>query len=207
LRHTLALALSLLALALVTTIAVSGCISNMQASPYAGATAGQRLYDAANASYWKYGVVMTAGGTNSTWNMTVNSSRDASGEGHMVIVTLGNGLNETYDVGWNTSTYQVDSMHAMGWIGDRYQERNVSPLQIQTLPDTGLIYYFVPFQYAGNVTVRDVNGRAAALGVFTAADTSGFRVTYWVHPSIPVPVKIEMSDKDFDITMMLIDYR
>jgi hypothetical protein len=188
-------------------IAVAGCVSGMQASPNTGAVTGKQIYDLGNVTYWKYGVVMSAGGANSTWNMTVNDTRDPEGEMHMTVGTVGNGMDILYNVWWNASTYRVDRMHAMGYIGDYYQDRDVSPLQIQTLPDTGLLYYFVPMQYMGNVTVKDATGKAAKLAVFSASDTSGFTLTYWAHPGMPLPPKIEMTGRDFKITMNLIDYR
>jgi hypothetical protein len=159
-----------------------------------------------NVSSWKYAVVMSAGGANSTWNMTVNQTGDPGREMRMEVGTVGNGMDILYDIWYNASTFQVDRMHAKGWIGDYYQERNVSNQQIYTLPDTGLIYYYVPLQYAGAVTVRDVTGNAGQLGVFTATNNQGFRLTYWAHPAMPLPAKIEMSNRDFNITMMLISY-
>ena len=42
-------------------IAVAGCVSGMQASPYSGAVTGKQIYDLGNVTYWKYGVVMSAG--------------------------------------------------------------------------------------------------------------------------------------------------
>jgi len=64
----------------------------------------------------------------------------------------------------------------------------------------------VPLQYAGAVTVRDVSGQAGQLGVFTATDNKGFRLTYWAHPAMPLPAMIEMSSRDFNISMKLISY-
>ncbi len=188
-------------------IAVAGCVSGMQASPYTGAVTGKDIYDTGNVTYWKYGVVMSAGGANSTWNMTVNNTQDPDGEMQMIVGTVGNGMDILYNVRWNASTYKVDRMHAKGYIGDYYQDRDVSPLQIQTLPDTGLLYYFVPMQFMGNVTVKDATGKAAKLAVFSASDTSGFTLTYWAHPAMPLPPKIEMTGRDFKITMSLLDYR
>lgn len=201
-RHKLALALLLM-----LAMAVAGCVSGMQASPYAGATPGKDIYDLGNASYWKYGVVMSAGGTNSTWNLTVNNTVDPDGHPHMIAGTVGNGMDILYDIWWNASTYQIDRMHAKGYIGDYYQDRDVSPLQIQTLPDTGLLYYAVPLQYVGNVTVRDASGKQAKLAVFSATDRSGFTLAYWAHPGMPLPPKIVMKSQDFEITMSLLDYR
>ena len=149
---------------------------------------------------------MSAGGANSTWNMTVNNTFNQDGDSYMDIGTVGNGMDIRYDVWYNGSTYQVTRMHAKGWIGDYYQERNVSTLQIQTLPDTGLLYYFVPLQYAGAVTIRDASGQDGQLGVFTASDNKGQRLTYWAHPAMPLPAMIEMNSTDCILRMMLISY-
>jgi hypothetical protein len=191
---------------LLVALVAAGCVSGVQSSPYANAVLGKQIYNLSNVSSWKYAVTMSAGGTNSTWNMTVNNTYIPGGDSYMSVGTVGNGMDILYDVWYNASTYKVDRMHAKGWIGDYYQERNVSTLQIQTLPDTGLLYYFVPLQYAGAVTVRDVSGQAGQLGVYTATDTAGFRLTYWAHPAMPLPAKIEMSNRDFNITMMLISW-
>jgi hypothetical protein len=202
LRHKLALAMFFLFVAIIA----AGCVSGVQSSPYANAVMGKQIYNLSNVSSWKYAVLMSAGGANSTWNMTVNNTYNPGSESYMSVGTVGNGMDILYDIWYNATTYQVDRMHAKGWIGDYYQERNVSTLQIQTLPDTGLLYYLVPLQYAGAVTVRDVSGQAGQMGVYTAMDTSGFRLTYWAHPAMPLPAKIEMNSRDFNITMMLISY-
>ncbi len=201
LRHRLALAVLLLA-----GVIAAGCVSGTGPSPYANAVMARSIYDVANLSSWAYAVNMSAGGTSSAWNMTVNNTGEPGGGMHMTVGTVGNGMDVRYDVWWNATTYQVDHMHAKGWIGDYYQDRNVSTQQILTLPDTGLNYYFVPLQYAGTVTIKDANGKQGQLGVYTATDYSGFRLTYWAHPAIPLPVKIEMSNRNFNITMMLINY-
>jgi len=209
LRRHLALAFLLLA-----GVIAAGCVSGPGPSPYANAVMAKNVYDVANVSSWTYAINMSAGGTSSAWNMTVNNTRvtgpegplDDGGEMYMTVGTVGNGMDVLYDVWWNATTYQVDRMHAKGWIGDYYQDRNVSTQQILTLPDTGLNYYFVPLQYAGTVTIKDATGKQGQLGIYTATDNSGFRVTYWAHPAIPLPVKIEMSNRNFNITMMLINY-
>ena len=202
-RHKLALAMLFLLVALVA----AGCVSGVQSSPYANAVMGKQIYNLSNVSSWKYMVAMSAGGANSTWNMTVNNTYNPNGESYMDIGTLGNGMDIRYDVWYNASTYQVDRMHAKGSIGDYYQDRNTSTQQIYTLPDTGLIYYFVPLQYAGVVTVRDASGQPGQLGSFTATDNKGFRLTYWANQAMPLPAIIEMSNRDFNITMMLVDYK
>ena len=191
----------------MAAIAMAGCISGMQASPYSGAVMGKQIYNMGNLSHWKYAVTMSAGGANSTWNMTVNNSRGPDGEMYMTVGTVGNGMDILYDVWWNATTYGVDRMHARGWIGDYFQDRNVSPLQILTLPDTGLNYYFVPFQYVGSTMVRGLNGQVGQLGVYSATDNKGFSVTYWAYPGIPLPLKVQLSNRDFNITMMLQDYK
>ena len=139
--------------------------------------------------------------------MTVNNTRDPDGEMYMTVGTVGNGMDILYNVWWNASTYMVDRMHAKGYIGDYYQDRDVSPLQIQTLPDTGLLYYYVPMQFMGNVTVKDATGKTGKLAVFSATNNHGLTLTYWAHPAMPLPPKIELTDRDFKITMSLIDYR
>ena len=202
-RHKLALAMFFLLVAIVA----AGCVSGVQSSPYANAVMGKQIYNLSNASSWKYTVVMAAGGANSTWNMTVNNTYNPGSESFMDIGTVGNGMDIRYEVWYNASTYQLSRMHAKGWIGDYYQDRNTSIQQIQTLPDTGLLYYFVPLQYAGAVSVRDISEQAGQLGVYTATDNRGFRLTYWAHPMMPLPAKIEMSNRDFNITMMLISYQ
>lgn len=183
----------------------SGCVSGIQGSPYANATPGVKLYDLGNVSHWTYAVNMTANNTASEWNMTVDNY--GGDPRHMVIYTIGNGMDIVYDVWWNDTTYQVERMHANGSIGDYYQDRDVSPLQIQTLPDTGLLYYWVPFQPVRNAMVKGADGQMANLTVFAATDNSGFTVAYWYHPAVPLPAKIMMSSRDVNVTMMLTDYK
>jgi hypothetical protein len=202
LRHKLALAMFFLFVAIIA----AGCVSGVQSSPYDNAVMGKQIYNLSNVSSWKYAVVMSAAGTNSTWNMTVNQTAGPGDDRHMEVGTVGNGMDIVYDIWYNASTYQVDRMHAKGWIGDNYQERNVSTMQVYTLPDTGLMYYFVPLQYAGAVSVRDASGQTGQLGVYTATDNKGFTLTYWAHQAMPLPAKIQMSTRDCNITMMLISY-
>lgn len=190
---------------LLLVILASGCVSGMQASPYTNATAGKKLYDLGNASHWTYAVNMTASNTSSVWNMTVDNY--GGNPRHMVVSTVGNGMDIAYDIWWNETTYQVGQMHAKGTIGDYYQDQDVSPLQINTLPDTGLTYYFVPFQPVSKVNARGLDGQAANLTLFAASDNTGFTVAYWMHPAIPLPAKILMSARDFNTTMMLTDYK
>lgn len=183
----------------------SGCVSSVQSSPYANATAGKLLYDLGNTSHWSYAVNMTASNVSSTWNMTVDNY--AGNPRHQVVATLGNGMDIVYDIWWNSSSYRIERMHAKGSTGGNYQDQDVSPLQINTLPDTGLVFYLVPFQPIGKMNVKNLDGQAAALTVFAATDNHGFTLEYWNHPAIPVPVKILEITKDYNITMMLTDYK
>jgi hypothetical protein len=184
----------------------AGCVSGPQ-NPYANAVPGYKLYNLSNASSWEYTVIMSAGGANSTWNMTVNNSIDPGGQRNMTVGTVGNGMDILYDVWWNGTSYQVDRMTAKGSIGDYYQERNVSAQQILTLPDIGLQYYYVPLQYAGNVNVRDTTGKISQLYVYTATGNAGLTLTYWIHPAMPLPAKIQLSSQDMNITMYLVGWR
>ncbi len=204
-RHKLALAF----LFLLAAGVAAGCVSGAPSGPYANAVLGKQLYNLSNASHWEYNVVMSTGSTNSTWNMTMSQTAEPGVERRMEIGTVGNGMDILYDVWYDTSTFQVNRMHAKGWIGDYYQERNVSTMQIQTLPDTGLLYYQVPMQYAGSVMVKDAGGQAGQLYVYTASNNRGLTLTYWIHPAIPVPVKIQLNNSDMGVilTMMLNSYR
>jgi hypothetical protein len=192
-------------LCLLLGLLASGCVSGIQGAPYANATPGKWIFDLGNASHWTYAVNMTANGTASEWNMTVDNY--GGSPRHMVIYTVGNGMDIDYDVWWNGTTYQVERMHANGSIGDYYQDHDVSPLQIQTLPDTGLLYYWVPFQPVRYANARGPDGSVANLTVFAATDNRGFTVAYWAHPSMPLPAKIMMSSRDYNVTMMLTDYK
>jgi hypothetical protein len=205
LRHKLALAF----LFLLAAGVAAGCVSGAPSNSYADTIPGKQLYNLSNVSHWEYSVVMSTSGANSTWNMTMNQMTEPGKERHMEIGTVGNGMDILYDVWYDTSTFQVNRMHAKGWIGDYYQERNVSTMQIQTLPDTGLLYYQVPMQFAGSVMVRDVGGQAGQLNVFTASNGRGLTLTYWTHPAIPVPVKIQLNNSEMGVilTMMLDSYK
>lgn len=188
-------------------LAVAGC-TQMPAAPMnsGDVVIGHKLYNIDRLSYWKYNVTMATKDTNASWDMMVNNSIE-DGTRHMGVYTLGNGMDITYDVRSNVSSYKIDRMYANGTIGDYYQNREVSPLQIFTLPDTGLSYYYVPFRDMGNVTIKGTGGNEAQANVYSASDNRGFTVTYWVHPEIPAPVRIEMSTSDFEIVMMLTDYK
>jgi hypothetical protein len=192
---------------LIALVLVSGCVT-AQYNPYQGnLTYGYRMYSFDNVSSWRYNVTMAGGGTESSWIMAVNVSKDAlNGERYFNVWTYGNGMNITYDVWSNVSTYAVTKMHARGYIGTYYQDRDVSELQIFTIPDVGLSYYYVPFIDAGTVKVKDKNGNETAARVYTATDNKGFTVTYWSLTSVPVPLRVEAKNSDFDIVSMLRDY-
>ena len=204
-KHKLALAMLLLAVG--ASFVAAGCVYGIQSSPYQNATMGKQLYDVNNVTSWKYLVTMSASGANATWNMTVNDTRGAGAERHMTVGTVGNGMDILYDIWWNATTFQIERMHARGWLGDEYRDKDVSPLQIYTLPDVGLAYYFVPFQYMENVSVRSVDGIVSRAFIFKATDNKGFSVSYLHHPQVPLPLKIEMADQNFSYTMLLADYK
>jgi len=199
-KHELTILLLLLAVLLV-----SGCFNGTQASPYTNTTPGKTLYNLEGASRWTYTVAMNASNTTSTWNMTVDN--DKNDPRHMVITTVGNGMNIVYDIWWNKSTYQITRMHANGTTGNNYQNRDVSPMQIYTLPDSGLTYYFVPFQRVGTINAKSPDGQLTPATIYSATDNKGFSVTYLVHPNIPLPIRIDMNTADFKIRMMLTDYK
>jgi hypothetical protein len=188
-------------------ILVSGCFS--QAQYLKNASFGGNFYDFNRVSHWKDSVVMSASGVNSTWNMTVHM-QGALLEGkpvrYMQVITEGNGLNITYDIWSNLTTYEVLKMHAKGRQGDYFQDRDTSNLQIYTLPDVGLSYFFVPFTPVRNLTVKTSDGAAIPVTIYTAQDNKGFSVSYMIHPQVPVPIKVEMADKNFKITETLLEY-
>ena len=185
----------------------AGCVS--QAEYLKNATYGSNFYDFNKVHYWKDNVTMYGGGVNSTWNMTVyvtNGSLNGTPARYMKIITEGNGVNITYDVWSNATTFNVLRMHAKGTQGDYFQDRDTSTLQIYTLPDVGLSYYFVPFWPVKNTTARTLDGALIPLTVYSASDNRGFSVTYTVSPLLPVPIRVEMADKNFKIMETLIDY-
>ncbi len=187
--------------------AMSGCYSS--AEYLKNATPGSSFYNFDVVSYWKDNVTMYASGVNSTWNMTVfvrNDSLDGKPVRYMQVITEGNGMNITYDIWSNLTTFDVLKMHAKGSIGDYFQDRDTSKLQIYTLPDIGLSYYFVPFWPIKNVMGKTTDGRMIPITVYSAADNKGFSVTYWASPQVPVPIRVEMADKNFRITEMLVEY-
>jgi len=192
---------------LVCAALASGCVS--QADYLKNATFGSSFYDYGKVHYWKNNVTMYGGGVNSTWNMTVhvmNDTLDGKPARYMKVVTEGNGMNITYDVWSNATTYKILKMHARGTQGDYFQDRDTSTLQIYTLPDIGLSYYFVPFWPVKNVTVRTSDGVMMPVKIYSASDNRGFSVTYMVSPMVPVPIKVEIVDKNFKITETLVDY-
>jgi hypothetical protein len=194
-------------LLIVAAALVSGCYS--QAYDLKNATYGSNFYDYGKVHYWKDTVTMYGGGVNSTWNMTVyvtNDMLNGTPARHMKIITEGNGMNITYDVWSNATTRNVLKMHAKGTQGDYFQDRDTSNLQIYTLPDVGLSYYFVPFWPIKNATATASNGVVIPMTVYSASDNRGFSVMYLVSPAVPVPLKVEMADKNFKITETLVDY-
>jgi hypothetical protein len=191
---------------IVCAALVSGCYS--QAQFMKNATMGANFYNFNNLRYWKDNVVMSASGVNSTWNMSVyvrNDSLNGTPARYMRILTDGNGMNITYDVWSNLTTYDVLNMHAKGTIGDYFQDRDTSKLQIYTLPDVGLSYYYVPFWAVKNITARMPDGNTMPMTIYSASDNKGFSVTYWINPSVPVPLRVEMVDKNFQITESLLE--
>jgi hypothetical protein len=202
-KHAYALAFALI----IVTALVFGCVTQAQQSPK-NATYGYKFFDFNKAHDWTYNITMSTNGTNSTWNMMVhqeNETINGSVVRHFVILTVGNGMNITYDVFSNASTYQVTDMHAKGSTGDFYQDTDTSTLQIYTLPDFGLAYYFVPFAPVKTITVIGADGRTAPATLYSATDNKGFTVAYLANPDIPVPIKIETIDKNFKVTSLLTD--
>jgi hypothetical protein len=197
---------ALLVVIVIGVILGAGCCGPMQMNVPPGAKMGKDLYNVNGLSQWTYNVTMSSGGVNSSWDMNVTNGFDGDLR-HMIVHTLGNGMNIVYNVWSNKTTFDIDRMHANGTIGDYLQDRDVSKLQIYTLPDVGLSYWFVPFTLAGNQSIRDPDGNAATVGVYSATDNKGFSVTYWKHLHVPVPLFIEMKDKNFRITMMLTGYK
>lgn len=186
---------------------VSGCYSS--AEYLKNATPGSSFYNFNGVRYWKDSVTMYASGANSTWNMTVfvrNDTLDGKPVRYMQVITQGNGMDITYDIWSNLTTLEVLKMHAKGSIGDYFQDEDTSKLQIYTLPDIGLSYYFVPFWPIKNIMGRAADGSIIPITVYSASDNKGFSVTYWVSPRVPVPIRVEMADKNFKITEMLLEY-
>ncbi len=204
-KYAYALVFALIILAAL----VFGCISQAQPSPN-NSTYGYKFFDFNKAHDWKYNVTMSAGGVNSTWDMMVhqeNETINGSVVRHFVIQTIGNGMNITYDVWSNASTYQVTRMHAKGSTGDFYQDNDTSTLQIFTIPDFGLTYYSVPLSPVKTITVVGADGRSAPATLYAATDNKGFTVAYLANRDVPVPLKIETIDKNIKVTSMLMEVK
>lgn len=202
-------ALALVLLLIVCSALVSGCFTQAL-NLYKNATFGARFYNYDNVDHWRDTIVMSASGVNSTWNMTMyvkNDTLNGTDVRYMRVITEGNGVNITYDVWFNKTTYDILRMHAKGTTGDFYQDKDVSKMQIYTIADVGLSYYFVPFWPAKNISVKSPDGKTSNLTVYSATDNKGFTVMYWIHPQVPVPVKVEMIDKNYTITETLQEYK
>ncbi len=194
-------------LLIVCAALVPGCTT--RAEYLKNATFGSSFYDYGKVHYWKDSVVMHGGGVNSTWNMTVYVNNDTfNGEParYMKIITEGNGMNITYDVWSNATTNKVLKMHASGTQGDYFQDRDTATQQIQTLPDVGLSYYFVPFWPVKNVTAKTPNGVTIPMTVYTVSDNRGMSITYLVSKMVPVPIRVEVVQGDIKLTETLVDY-
>lgn len=192
---------------IVCAVLMSGCYS--QAQYMKNATYGANFYDYNKLHYWKDSVVMSASGVNATWNMTIyvrNDTLNGTLARYMQVVTEGNGMNITYNIWSNATTYAVLLMHATGYMGDYYQDRDTSTLQIFTLPDVGLSFYYVPFSLLGNITARTANGNVIPVSIYSATSSTGFSVIYSIYPPVPVPLKVEMVDKNYTITESLLEY-
>ena len=199
-----------LALMLIILAALAfGCISQAQPNPK-NATYGYLFYDFNKAHDWKYNVTMVAGNASSTWNMTVhqvNETDNGSILRHFTVDTVGNGMNITYDIWSNATTYQVTRMHAKGSTGNFYQDEETSALQVYTLPDFGLAYYYVPFSSVKTVEVAGADGRIAPATWYAATDNRGFTVAYLINPAVPVPLSVKTIDRNTNVTSMLLDYK
>lgn len=188
-------------------IAVAGCAT--QAQYLKNATFGGNFYNYDKVHYWKNNVTMSAGGVNSTWNMTVyvkNDTFNGAPARYMQILTEGNGMNITYDVWSDPKNYSVLKMHAKGATGDYYQDKDTSTMQIGTLPDVGLTYYFVPFWPIKNGTAKTADGKTIPVTVYSASDNKGLSVTYWMCPYAPVPMRVEVADPNVRITETLVEF-
>ena len=184
---------------------VSGCVS--QALNMSNATYGSSFYNLSNVHYWEDNVVMTANGTSSTWNMTVyvkNDTYNGQPARYMQVVTVGNGMNITYDIWSNPTTYSVLNMHAKGTIGDFYQDKDTSVLQIGTLPDVGLTFYYIPFWPVSNTTVRMPNGNTIPVTIYSVTDNNGNSLSYMIYKQSPVPLKVEIAQKTYTIDQTLL---
>ncbi len=194
-------------LLIACAVAVSGC--STRAQDFKNTTLGGNFYNYDKVNHWMYNVTMSASGATSAWNMTVYVKNDTFGSAparYMQILTEGNGMNITYDVWSDPKNYSVLKMHAKGTTGDYFQDKDVSTLQIGTLPDVGLSYYFVPFWAIKNGTATTASGTKIPVTVYSASDNKGLTVTYWICPYVPVPLKVEVSDSNVRIIETLIGY-
>lgn len=184
---------------------VSGCVS--QALDMRNATYGKSFYDFNNVHYWEDNVVMTANGTSSSWNMTVyvkNVTYNDKPALYLQVVTVGNGMNITYDVWSDPATYNVLKMHANGTIGNYSQDKDTSVLQIDTLPDVGLTFYYVPFWPVANTTARMANGNTIPVTIYSVTDNMGNSLSYMIYKGSPVPLKVEISQQTYKMEQTLI---
>ncbi len=194
-------------LLILCAAAVAGCSS--QALDLKNATFGGNFYNYDKVHTWKTNVTMNASGVSSAWNQTVyvkNDTLDGRPVRFMRILAEGNGMNITYDVWSDPKNYSVLRMHAKGTTGDYYQDKDTSPLQIQTLPDVGLTYFFVPFWPVKNYTAKTPDGNLIPVTIYSASDNKGLTVTYWMCPYVPVPMKMQVSDPNLIITQTLLSY-
>jgi len=202
------LALFLLAACVVAcATGLAGCVS--QAQNLNNATLGVNFYNYSQVHYWKDNVTMNASNVTSTWNMTVyvrNDTLNGTPVRYMQILTQGNGMYITYDVWSDPKTMAVTRMHAKGYTGDYFQDKDTSVLQINTLPDVGLSYYFVPFWPIRNMTAKTPDGNIIPITVYSASDNKGLTVSYWMCPYVPVPMKAEVADPNLRITETLVEY-
>jgi hypothetical protein len=171
------------------------------------ATYGSSFYNFNNVHYWEDNVVMTANGTSSTWNMTVyvnNSTYEGKPARYMQVVTVGNGINITYDVWSDPTTYSVLNMHANGTMGNYSQDKDTSILQIDTLPDMGLTFYYIPFWPVTSTTVRMPNGNTIPVTVYSVTDNIGDTLSYMIYKESPVPLKVDIVQKTYTMEQTLI---
>lgn len=194
-------------LLIACAVVVSGCATRAQ--DLKNTTLGGNFYNYDKVHKWMYNVTMTASGATSAWNMTVYVKNDTFGGAparYMQILTEGNGMNIAYDVWSDPKNYSVLRMHAKGTTGDYFQDKDVSTMQIGTLPDVGLSYYFVPFWAIKNGTANTATGTKIPVTVYSASDNKGLTVTYWVCPYVPVPLQVEVSDPNVRIVELLVGY-
>jgi hypothetical protein len=202
-------AYALAILLVISGALVFGCITTAQ-PPSKDAVYGYKFFDFNKAHYWKMNVTMSASGVNATWDMAVrqnNETINGSILRHFQVDTIGNGMNITYDIWSNATTYEVVRMHAKGAIGDFYQDTDTSTLQIYTLPDFGIIYYLVPLSPLRNVTVSMPDGNTATAYWYAATDNKGYTIAYLANPNVPVPLEIKTIDKNYEVTSRLMEYQ